>query len=91
LEQVARRGGDGRRPGQGDIDAILGEAGVDLGRVELRGATFQQRLQRLPGLVSSLADRPALIVGQISDPTQDPGQLRLAAQITDPQLLQLLG
>ena len=78
-------------PGQGDVDPVVGQPRLELARVELGGPRLELRLERLLGLVGALADRPALLLGQLGDPAQDRGQLRFAAEVADPQLLELGG
>jgi hypothetical protein len=78
-----------RRPRQGDVDAIGREPVLQLAGVELLGARLQQRLQLLARLVGSAANLATLLGGQLGDPPQDRHQLRFAAEVANPQLLQL--
>ena len=90
-QRVERAGRDRRRSGQGDVDRVLGQPAAQLTGVELRAAALEQRLELLARLVAGLADRPALVLGQLGDPTEDLRELGLAAQVADPKLLQLGG
>ncbi len=90
-DQVQVPGRGRGRPGQGDVDPILGEAALELGRVEVGGAGLEQRLERLAGAVGAASDRPPLLLGEARDPAQDRGQLGFAAEVADPQLLELGG
>ena len=82
--QVADR--HGRVAGQRHVHAVLDQAAVQLGGLELRGAPLQQRLERLAHLVGLLADRAALLGRQLADraqrlrsaPTCAPGSARAA-------------
>ena len=78
-----------RRPGQGDVDPVGDEPGVELGGVEALGARLEQRLELLAGLVGGAADLAPFLRRQLGDPAQDRGQLGFAAEVADPQLLQL--
>ena len=73
-----------RVAGQRHVDAVLGQAAVELGRLELRGALLEQRLERLAHLVGGLADRAALLGRQLADRAQRRGQLGLAARGSGP-------
>ena len=73
---------------QGDVDGVARESLLELRGVELGGTPLQQRLQRFPDLVARFADRAAFGLGQLRDPPQDPGELGLAPQEADPQLLE---
>ena len=88
-QQVARTDRHRRGAGQGHVDRVGREAVRELGSLELRPPAREQLLQRLPGLVSGRADGAPLLGRQPGDPPQDPGQLGLAAQVANPQLLQL--
>ena len=83
--------GTGGSPGSVTSTRSSTRRAVQLGRLELRGAPLEQLLQRLAHLVGLLADRAALLGRQLADRAQRLGQLRLAAQVADPQLLQLRG
>ena len=84
--------GRGRGAGQGDVDR-----GPRRGGPRARAASSSAArassicLERLPGLVGAAADRAALLRREVGDPAQDPGQLGLAAEVADPQLLELGG
>ncbi len=77
--------------GQGDVDPVGDEPGLQLGSVELLGARREPLLQRLARLVRGGADLAPLLGGQLGDAAQDPRQLRFATEVADPQLLQLGG
>ena len=66
------------------------EPTVELGRAA-RPCARDQPLERLLDLVRLLADRPALLRRQLADRAQRAGQLRLAPEVADPQLLELRG
>src|SRR5882757_1328734 len=78
-----------RRAGQGDVDPVGDQFGVELGRVEALGAPGDQRLELLAGLVGGAADGAPLLRRQLRDPAQNLGQLGFAAEELDPQILQL--
>jgi hypothetical protein len=84
--QVADRGR--RRPRQGDVERVAGDARLELGGLERLRARSDLLLESLLGLVGAGPDRPALFCRQLADPAQDRGQLRLAPEIPDPQLLE---
>jgi hypothetical protein len=79
-----------RRARQGHIDAVLGQARIELGVLECLDAAADQLLERLPHRVGCLADPSALLRRQLADRAQRGGQLRLAAEVADPDVLQLL-
>ena len=80
-----------RGAGQGDVDPVLGQPRLELAGVERRGPRLDQRLELLAGLVGAGADLAPFLGGQLGDAAQDRGQLRLAAEVANPQLLQLGG
>ena len=87
--------GGARRPRgtrQGDVDRAGGERALQLGSLELRLAGLELA-PRAPGAPRSPADadRPALLGRELRDPAQDRGQLGLAAEVADPQLLERAG
>jgi hypothetical protein len=87
--QVTER--DGRVARQRHVHPVLDQPPVQLGGRQLDGAPLQQRLERLADLVGLLAGRAALLRRQLADRTQRLGQLGLAPQVADAQLLQLRG
>ena len=91
VEQVQVTDRDRRRAGQGDVDRLGGERGVDLRGLELVAARRELGLERLAGGVGGRADRPPLARLELRDPAQDRSQLRLAAEVAHPQLLELGG
>ncbi len=80
-----------RRARQGHVDPVLGQPGFELAGIERRAARLDQRLQLLARLVGARPDRAPFLGGQVGDAAQDRGQLGLAAEVADPQLLQLGG
>ena len=88
-DEVQVAGRERRVTGQRHVDAVLREAPVELGRLELLGALGELALERLPDLVRLLPDRAALLRRQLADRAQRGGQLRLAAEQPDAQLLEL--
>ena len=78
-------------PGQRHVDRLLAQARAPARRgLERRGALLDQRLERLPGLVArACRPRAPLAPARARDRAQDLRQLRLAAQVPDPQLLEL--
>ena len=87
-DQVQVAGRQRRVAGQRDVDAVLGQAALELGVLERGRALAEHRLERLAHLVRGLADRAALLRRQVADAAQDAGQLGLAAQVADAQLLE---
>src|SRR5205823_9972047 len=75
---------------EGDVDRVLGEPRPELARVEFRAPALQQGFQGSADLVPGLADRAALVRRQLSDPPEDLGQLGLAPEVADPELLELV-
>jgi hypothetical protein len=73
---------------QGDVDAVGGQARVELARFELAGARLDEALERLAGLVGRPPHRAALLGRQLGHAAQEIGQLRLAAQVAHAQLLE---
>ena len=96
---LAARGGDEMQPagrqlrvaGQGDVDGVGREAGVELARVQGGGASLELGLDRLARLIAGLAHGAALVGRQVADAAQELGQLGLAAEVADPDLLQARG
>jgi hypothetical protein len=78
-----------RRARQGDVDPVLGQLRHQLAGVEGLGPRLQQRLELLAGAVGGAADGAAFLRWQLGDPAQDAGQLGFAAEVANPQLLQL--
>ena len=87
-QQVVAADGPDRRAGQRDVDAVGGEALLELAGLELGAAVGDEALERLAGLVGRLADAPALGRLELGDPAQEVRQLRLAAQEANAQRLQ---
>ena len=77
-----------RLAGQGDVDAVGGQPGVELARLELAGARLDEALERLARLVGRPAHGPALLGRQLGDAAQEVGQLGLAAEVAHAQLLE---
>jgi hypothetical protein len=77
-----------RLPGQRDVDAVLGQAGVELARLELRSALLDELLERLPRLVGGAADGAALFGRELGDASEQVRELGLAAEVADAQLLE---
>src|SRR3954471_14906045 len=77
-----------RLAGEGDVDAVAGEAGVELAGLELFRAVLDERLEGLARLVGGLADRAALLGRELGDAAQEVRQLGLAAEIADAELLE---
>jgi hypothetical protein len=75
-----------RLAGKGDVDAVLRQAGVELGRLELARPRLDEAFERLARLVGGLADLPALLWRQLRDAAQEVRQLGLAAEVPDPEL-----
>ena len=75
-------------PGQGDVDRVGGEARVELAGLErgLRASSAASSALRAP--VRARANRALLLRGQVADAAQDRGQLGLAAQVADAELLE---
>src|SRR3954466_7660415 len=90
-DHVVVAGGRERGAGQGDVDDVFGEPGLQLGRLELRLARLDGGLDRLARLVGAFADRAALLRRQLADVAQQVRQLRLAAEEAHPHLFQLGG
>ncbi len=78
-------------PGRVTSTLIGSQPLLELGRFELRAPVLEQPLQRLPRLVCGSTDRPTLLGRKLADAAQDPGQLRLASQVADPELFELGG
>ncbi len=76
-------------PGQGDVDPVLGEPRFQLAGVKRLATRLDQRLELLARLVGAGADHAPFLGRQLGDPAQDRRQLGLAAEVADPQLLQL--
>jgi hypothetical protein len=74
-----------------DVQAVLDQPAIELRGRQLRRPLLEQPLERLAHLVGLLAHRPALLGRQLADRAQRLGQLRLAAEVANPQLLQLGG
>ena len=88
-DQVQAAGRLRRVARQRHVDAVLGQAAVELRGLELRGPLLEQLLERHAHLVGRLAHRPALLGRQLADRAQRRGQLGLAAEVAHPQLLEL--
>ena len=83
-------GGDRRRAGQRHVDRVGGERAARARRPRAPPRRcLELGLERLAGLVGALADRAALGRLELADAAQDRGQLGLAAEVADPQLLEL--
>ena len=78
-----------RVAGQRHVDAVLGQAAVELRASSSAVRRSSSCLERHAHLVGRLADRPALLGRQLADRAQRRGQLGLAAEVADPQLLEL--
>ena len=91
-QQVARPDRRGRRARQGHVHRVGGQPLLELGRLELRPPAFEQPLQRLASPRCRRC-RPAHArsAGSSADPPQDPGQLGLAPQVANPELLERRG
>ena len=87
-EQVQAPDGLRRLARQGDVDAVGGQASVELARLELGGARLDEALERLARLVGRPPDRAALLGRQLGHAAQEVGQLRLAPQVAHTQLLE---
>ena len=90
-DQVQVPGRARRRAGQGDVDPVARQPRSSSARVELGGAPLEQLLQRLARPVGAAADLAPFLLGQLGDAAQDRRQLGFAAEVADPQLLQLGG
>jgi hypothetical protein len=88
-DQVGVPDRPGRRARQGDVDPVLGEPRFQLAGTERLATGLDQRLELLASFVGASADRAPFLRRQLGDPAQDRGQLSLAAEVADPQLLQL--
>ena len=86
--QVQAAGGLRRVAGQRHVDAVFGQAAVQLRRLEFRGALAEQLFERHPHLVRGLAHRPALVCRQLADRAERRGELRLPAEVAHAQLLE---
>src|SRR5688572_6816130 len=89
-DQVQPAGLARRVAGQRHVDAILGQTCVQLSVLELAGATADQLLELLPHGVRGLADPSALLRRQVTDRAQRRGELRLAPEVLDARVLELL-
>ena len=89
-DEVQAAAGLRRVAGERDVDAVLGEAAVELGRLELGGPLGEQALERHAHLVGRLADGPALLGRQLADRAERRRELGLAAEVAHTQLLELL-
>src|SRR5689334_17986856 len=87
--QAADRGQ--RVGGQRDVDAVLGQARLQLGGGQLSPALLERAFQRLPGLVRLLAGGGAVLRGQLRHAPQQVRKLRLAAQVADAHVLERRG
>src|SRR6476659_7603855 len=79
----------GGRARQGDVDPVARQLRFQLSRVELCGAALEQLLESLAHPVGAAANAAAFLRRQLGDATQDHRQLGFAAEVADPQLLQL--
>ena len=79
------------RAGQRDVDDVGGQLGLQLERLELRGARVDRGLQRLARLVGALPDRASLLRRQLADVTQQVGQFRFTAEEAHAHLFELGG
>ena len=87
-QQVEAPDGPDRRAGQRDVDAVGGEALLELAGLELGAAVGDEALERLAGLVGRLADAPALGRLELGDPAQEVRAAPPCAQEADAQRLQ---
>ena len=78
-------------PGSVTSTASAGEPGVELRPLELGAAGLDGGLERLAGLVGRPPDRAALLRRELGDAAQQVRQLRLAAEVRDPRVLELGG
>jgi hypothetical protein len=67
---------------------IGGQADVELGGLQLLRALGDHGFERLASLVGGLADAPALLRRELRDAAQEVGQLGLAPQEADAQVLE---
>jgi hypothetical protein len=81
--------GDGGRAGERDVGDVGGQAGVELGGLELGGARLDRRLERLARLVGGAAHGAALLGRELGDAAQQVRQLRLAAEVPHADVLEL--
>ena len=77
--------------GQRNVDPVFLQTSVELVGGERRAPGLDRRLECLTRLVGRLAGGRALLGRQLGDAPQKVGQLRLAAEIPDPDLLERLG
>ena len=77
--------------GQRDVDPILYQAGIELGRCQRGDLGVDRGLDCLPGLIGGLPGGGALVGCQLRDSAQQVGQLGLAPEIADAHLLELRG
>ena len=79
-----------RRPGQGDVDPVAGEPRSRARRRRAASARASSSASSsLRALLAAAADLAAFLRRQLGDPAQDRRQLGFAAEVADPQLLQL--
>ena len=92
-DQVQVAGRARRRAGQGDVDRGPRRGCASSSAASSsRGARLEQRLERLAGLVgAALPTGPRSSAGSSAIPRRIVGQLGLAAEVADPQLLELGG
>src|SRR3954454_9608570 len=72
-----------RLAGQRDVDAVLREAGIELGCPQLGRALLDELLERLARLVGGAPDDAALLGRELGDAPEEVRQLGLAAEVTD--------
>src|SRR5437660_2056914 len=76
--------------GQGDVHPVPLQTGLELGGGQLLVPALDRLLERLAGLVGRLAHGCPLLGWQLGHRAQQVRQLRLAAQVGDARLLQVL-
>jgi hypothetical protein len=87
-DHVQVAGDDRRRAGEGDVDPLRGQRAIEVGALELARPRGDLGLERLTGGVGGGADGSPLVRVEVGNTAQNPGQLRLAAEVSDPQLLE---
>src|SRR2546430_13149478 len=88
-DQVERASRLGRVARERDVYAVLDQAPLELRIRQRLRALVEQRLEGYARLVRLLADRAALVGRQLADRAQCLGQLGLAPEVADAQILQL--
>jgi hypothetical protein len=74
-----------------DVDAVLDQLAIELLGLELFRLDLDRSLELLAGLVGRLAGGGALLRRKAGHAAQQVGELGFAAEILDPDVLQLLG